>query len=423
MRRRVMSEGRGSKETLRGLIEALKAGASPDELKQRFKDAFGAAGPAELPQIEEQLVAEGVPQEDVQRLCELHLEAMKDSPEAKQSLAPEGHPINTLLQEHEAILAFAEELRDLTDDLADATSPEEVTAQMERIRPIEEQMKDSESHYLREENVLFPYLEKHGITQPPAVMWMEHDEIRQTKKGLYQAIEEHPGTVARGPALDLKDVAEALADLLASHFYKESNILFPAALRVIGEAEWKEIGRQFYELGYCSFTPEAAKTPPEAEEGGTAEAGADGEVTFETGSLSREALGAILNTLPVDITYVDKDDKVRYFSKPETRIFERMPAIIGRAVQQCHPEKSVHVVNDILDSFRSGREDVADFWINFQGRFVQIRYFAVRDAKGDYLGCLEVTQDVTDIRALEGERRLLSWESEHGTSPASHPQS
>lgn len=418
-----MSEGQGSTGKLRGLIEVLKAGASIDEQKRRFKDAFGAVGPAELVQIEQQLVAEGVSEEDVRRLCELHLEAIMGSAEAEQTLAPAGHPIHTLLQEHDAILKLAEELRDLTDDLVDAASPEDVATQMELIRPIEEQMKDSESHYLREENVLFPYLEKHGITQPPAIMWMEHDEIRQTKKGLYQAIAEQPGTDARGPALDLKDVAEALADLLASHFYKESNILFPAALKVIEEAEWREIGRQFDELGYCSFTPEVARTPPEAEEESTAEAGSDGEVTFKTGSLSLEALRAILNTLPVDITYVDKDDKVRYFSKPEVRIFERMEAIIGRAVQQCHPEKSIHVVNEILDSFRSGREHVADFWINFQGRFVQIRYFAVRDAKGEYLGCLEVTQDVTDIRALEGERRLLTWEAEHGASAASQPQS
>ncbi len=418
-----MSEGRGNKETLRGLIEALKAGTDPSELRQRFKDAFGAASPDELVRIEGQLVAEGVPAEDVHRLCELHIEAMKDAQDDKNSMAPAGHPIHTLLQEHDAVLGLAEEMRDLAEDLVRATSPEDVSTQMERIREIEALLKDSESHYLREENVLFPYLEKHGITQPPAIMWMEHDEIRQTEKRLYQAIADQPATVAKEAAIELSQVGDTLADLLESHFHKESNILFPAALNAIGEGEWKEIGRQFDEIGYCCFTPDVPRTAPEADERRTGEPGADGEVTFETGSLSREALGAILNTLPVDITYVDKDDKVRYFSKPETRIFERMPAIIGRAVQQCHPQKSVHVVNEILDSFRSGREDVADFWINFQGRFVQIRYFAVRGAKGEYLGCLEVTQDVTDIRALEGERRLLTWEAEHDASAASQPQS
>ena len=134
---------------------------------------------------------------------------------------------------------------------------------------------------------------------------------------------------------------------------------------------------------------------------------AEGVVRFETGSLSSEELAGIMDTLPVDVTFVDKEDRVRYFSKPKERIFARTEAVIGRRVQQCHPEKSIHVVNQILDDFRSGRRDAADFWIDFGGRFVYIRYFPVRNAAGEYLGCLEVTQDITDVRSLEGEKRLL----------------
>jgi len=130
---------------------------------------------------------------------------------------------------------------------------------------------------------------------------------------------------------------------------------------------------------------------------------------FESGMLSKDEVEAILENLPVDITFVDREDTVRYFNKFGKRIFARPKSIIGRKVQQCHPQKSIHVVNKILDSFRSGKKDVADFWIQKEGRLIYIRYFAVRDKEGKYLGTIEVTQDITEIKRLEGEKRLLDW--------------
>ena len=135
------------------------------------------------------------------------------------------------------------------------------------------------------------------------------------------------------------------------------------------------------------------------------------ELQFETGSLSKRELESILNTLPVDLTFVDKDDTVKYFSKGEERIFIRTKAVIGRKVQLCHPQKSIHVVNKILEAFKTGKKDVAEFWVQKNGRLVYIRYFAVRDKDRKYLGTLEVTQDITDIKKIEGEKRLLDWES------------
>ena len=132
-----------------------------------------------------------------------------------------------------------------------------------------------------------------------------------------------------------------------------------------------------------------------------------GQIVFETGSFSKEELETLFNTLPVDMTFVDKEDTVRYFSKAKERIFPRTKAVIGRKVQQCHPPKSIHVVNKILDDFRNGHRHVAEFWIHSKERLIYIRYFAVRDKNGEYLGCLEVTQDITDIKKIEGEKRLL----------------
>jgi len=130
---------------------------------------------------------------------------------------------------------------------------------------------------------------------------------------------------------------------------------------------------------------------------------------FETGTLSEEEVGAILDSLPVDISFVDKEDAVKYFNKAGKRIFARTKAVIGRKVQLCHPQKSVHMVNNILEAFKTGKKDAAEFWIQMNDRLIHIRYFAVRDKNGKYLGTMEVTQDLTDTEKIEGEKRLLDW--------------
>lgn len=130
---------------------------------------------------------------------------------------------------------------------------------------------------------------------------------------------------------------------------------------------------------------------------------------FETGTLSKEEAEAVLDSLPVDISFVGKEDRVKYFNKAGKRIFVRTKAVIGRKVQQCHPQKSVQVVNKILESFKTGKKDVAEFWIQMNDRLIHIRYFAVRDKNGKYLGTMEVTQDITDIKKIEGQKRLLDW--------------
>jgi len=130
-------------------------------------------------------------------------------------------------------------------------------------------------------------------------------------------------------------------------------------------------------------------------------------INFETGNMTKPEIEAVLNTLPVDITFVDANDTIRYFSKPRERLFPRTKAIIGRKVQQCHPPKSIHIVNRVIDDLRKGRRQSADFWLDTQGKKIYIRYFPVRNEKGEYLGCLEVSQDITEIQKIKGERRLL----------------
>ncbi len=385
----------------------MHEGESPELIKKEFKELLKQITPDEIARVEEELIKEGMPREEIHKLCDVHLALFQESLEKEKSLAPEGHPIHTLMEEHKILLKFSEELKNILNKLKTMKDFESSDEKKKHLMHIIEHFKSSESHYEKEENVLFPYLEKHGITQPPAIMWMEHDKIREIKKSIYKLLDDYKQLSFEDFIEKLEESAIALAEMLSNHFQKENKILFPTALNVINENEWLEIRKQFDELGYCCFTPRPGFWSPEGEKKPISREEKGLLINFETGDLSPEEIEAIFNTLPVDITFVDKDDTVRYFSRSKERIFTRTKAIIGRKIQQCHPQKSIHVVNQILEDFKKGKREVAEFWINFQGRLIYIRYFPVRNEKGEYLGCLEVTQDISDIKKIEGEKRLL----------------
>jgi len=403
----LLSNKEDKKEILKLLIKRLHEGADPEEMKEKFREVIKDITPTEIARIEQELVKEGMPREEIQRLCDVHLAVFRESLEKDKMAAPPGHPVHILMEEHKIILKFADELKNIAEEMKKAKDFSQAGEKTKQLNHIEKHFKESESHYSREENVLFPYLEKHGITEPPAVMWMEHDKIREIKKNLYELINSSDEMTFQDFTKQLEEAALSLNDMLSNHFFKENNILFPTALKVIEGSEWKEIREQFDELGYCCFTPGPAIVIIEKTEIPVSKPEIEGAISFEIGELSKEEIEAILNTLPVEITFIDKDDVVRYFSQTRDKIFARTKAIIGLKVQQCHPQKSLHLVNKILEDFKSGERDVAEFWINFENKFVFIRYFAVRSKNGDYLGCIEVTQDIKDIKKIEGEKRLL----------------
>ena len=193
--------------------------------------------------------------------------------------------------------------------------------------------------------------------------------------------------------------------------FKEENILFPMALETLTEDEWVKIAAESEEIGFCLTSPQGVWKPVRHAlpiEGTVETVAADGYIRFETGIVSFKQLETLLNHLPVDITFIDENDVVRYFSHGKERIFARTKAVIGRTVQNCHPPQSVHTVEKLLQDFKSGEKDAEDFWIQMKDKFIYIRYFAVRDEKGTYMGTLEFTQNVAGIRALEGQKRILS---------------
>lgn len=393
------------KRMLKELIKALHAGAQPDEMKEKFKEALEGIGPLELSKVEEELIEEGMPREEVRRLCDVHLAVFRESLEKPKSEVPSGHPIHILLKEHELVRRFVEEISPLLPRVEQAKDFEGIENELSKIGELLRHLKEYEKHKVREENCLFPYLEKHGVTQPPAIMWAEHDEQREEIKEASKTLENKEILGFEEFKGKLLSHLSNLSHLIPNHFYKEENILLPTALRLISDGEWREIRASMDELGYCCFTPEEAigekvELAKEVKE-------QEAEITFETGSMTKEELEAVLNTLPIDITFVDEEDIVRYFSQPKERLFPRAKAVIGRKLQQCHPQKSIHLVNQILNDFKSGKRDFVEFWIDAKGRKIYIRYFAMHDSAGRYLGCVEASQDITDIQKLEGEKRLI----------------
>lgn len=389
-----MSElfGKNKKELIKEIIRRIHQGEDIKKLKEEFKESLKGLSPKAIAEIEEELIREGMSKEEIQSFCSLHLALFEEEIEKEEILTEPGHPIYILMTEHKLLLKNANEFYQiLLENKID-----------EKLEEIIHHFKDSESHYLREENILFPYLEKHGITQPPAIMWMEHDKIRGIKKEIYQLWEK------RENLNRLKEKAKELFEMLNSHFYKENKILFPTALQVITKEEWQEIRKEFDEIGYCCFTPKEITKKEEIKEI-KRKLSETFPINFETGSFTLEELETLLNTLPFDITFVDKDDIVRYFNQSKDRIFLRTKAVLGRKVQQCHPQKSIHIVERILSDFKNKKRDVAEFWISHKGRLVHIRYFALRNRNGEYLGCIEVTQDITEIKKIEGEKRIYDY--------------
>jgi len=399
------------KRILKEIISQLHAGVPPQEVKERFRQFLESVSSEEIAKIEQDLVNEGMPREEVQRLCDVHLAVFREQLEKQKPTITTENPVNILMEEHKILLQMLEKLKEITDMVQQAEDPNEISEELSQLRSISTDLLDTEKHYLREENVLFPILEKHGIAEPPAIMWMEHNQLREKKKQLHCTIENLNNMDFSEFKKQLTETAKALSDILSSHIFKENNILFPTALKVITSEEWADVKKEFDEIGYCCFTPPhltaAAKTEKVKKEEAPAQ---EGILQFETGSLSKEEVEAILDTLPVDISFVNANDAVKYFNKAEKRIFVRTKAVIGRKVQLCHPQKSVHIVNRILEAFKTGKKDVAEFWITMNDRLIHIRYFAVRDRNGEYLGTMEVTQDLTNLKKIEGQKSLLDWE-------------
>lgn len=398
------------KEILRDVLIQLHQGKPVHEVKKLFAALTKEATADEIAQVEQLMIEEGLPVEEIQRLCDVHVAVFRDGLDEQQ--APEtipGHPIHTFTAENEVVMRFLDQMLGTIHSYRSTGDPKHFATFRFQL----EKLGEFDRHYLRKEMLLFPFLECYGFYGPSKVMWGIHDEIRADIRGLEQWL----GEAAEIDPDELETRFQVVAGKIRDMVYKEEKILFPASLEHLTEGEWNRIHDQEDEIGFFLVVPgrqwaekripieliHTPASPPAATEKPVSTA----ELPLNTGGLSLEQIDLMLRHLPVDITFVDEHDTVRYFSQTDERIFTRTPAIIGRKVQNCHPPQSVGRVQQILDSFRAGTRDSAEFWINFAGRMIHIRYFALRDERGVYRGTLEVTQDITSIRELQGERRLL----------------
>ncbi len=259
-------------------------------------------------------------------------------------------------------------------------------------------------HYSTVQNVIFPILEeKWKYHQCLKLLWHIHDQIIAN---INRTLE-----ILKSSTIDIKlfnSVSSTVYFDVYTIIFREDKVLFPAILETIELETINSLLPQALETGFAFVNNDEIKIDSQST---GFQQSANGIIKLPTGELTVEQIIAIFNHLPVDITFVDDNDEVKFFSTPKDRIFPRTKAIIGRKVQNCHPPDSVHIVNKIVESFRSGKKDKATFWIQTRlGQFILIQYFAVRNDEGKYLGTLEVTQEVSEIRHLEGEKRLLDWD-------------
>jgi len=311
---------------------------------------------------------------------------------------PAGHPVRVYLEENQLI-------RELIDNINNTNIEEN----NEFFKALFEKLSKVELHFARKENQLFPYLEKYGWTSPSENMWAFHDDIRAIFKATRNLVET---TEFSSLSMSLQNLFRNLEHIMQV----EEGRLLPRAMEMLDEDDWKEMRDGDAEIGWMfdeapTPYPEVAYIHPSQDtKKRKLPFSLENRIDLEQGHMLPEQINWLLKFMPVDITYVDENDIVIFYNRGEDRVFPRSAGIIGREVKFCHPPKSVDQVLMILREFKAGRRDEAEFWIEFKGKFIHIRYFAIRDDEGTYKGVIEVSQDVTHIRGLEGQQRLLDWE-------------
>ncbi len=390
-------------ELLKEIIQKIHNGMPLEEAKKLFKTHFESVSTEEITRMEQSLIEDGMPVDEVQRLCDVHASVFDGSISDihKQNDASEipGHPLHVLRSENERIVKLIDE--EIMPYIDEDTKHNQLM-----LRVGFERLSEVDHHYSRKENLFFPYLEKAGITSVSKVMWGVDNEIRNEIKEVLHLLSQDSYEYE-----SLQDKMKKVITKVKDMVTKENNILIPMLKENIDFYGFIKIDMASKEMNYFIHPPkEPWVKDPTDEDNELSEEETETsteEVPMDAGSLSPVEVNAIFNTVPLDMTFVDKDGIVKYFTQGEERIFDRPKTIIGRHVNMCHPPQSVHIVEEIVKRFETGESDHEDFWIQMNDAFVHIRYYAVRDKDNAFLGTLEVTQDIKPLRELSGEKRLL----------------
>lgn len=385
----------------------MMSGESGKELIEKYQDAIDNITPHDMLSLEDKQVQMGMTPDIIKKDVEKIINVFSKSLDRYEWEKPkEGTFLYYLMIENAAFKFKLNQVKKILRSYRGRESShfQELKAE---LLPRFIEFKSFDYHYIKKENILFPYLEKVWSNyRPLQVMWSLHDDIRRTLKEVIALLED-PSTEWS----DFNPILGKYYSLVFRMIQKEDIIIFPVATETVSEESWHEMHLQSFEYPF-PFIETPAKPEEEKQSQHTKESflSEPGMFVAETGNMTLEQVLLVFNHLPVDITVVDENDRVLFFNKPKERFFPRSPAIVGRSVNNCHPPESVHIVEEIVETFRKGDRNTATFWIELKGRFILIQYFALRNEKGVYKGVMEVSQDATDIRKLEGQRRLLNWE-------------
>ncbi|MDD2475409.1 MAG: DUF438 domain-containing protein [Dysgonamonadaceae bacterium] len=397
------------KDKLRSLLLRVHAGEDIASIREELIQGLTNVPYNEVMEVEQEMINSNLlTEQEILEFCDIHTDILDGKIDQSGAKAiPAGHPVDTFQKENVALKEEIEKARKLIASVNTLTV-DKLPGYVMQMRTIFNALSDIDKHYKRKEYLLFPYMEKHLITGPPTVMWGKHDELRGF---LNDAIKELESTITSVQQIELiiENYLNKVLELIDGMIMKEEEILFPMAMNTLTEEEWYKIYTETIEFGFCLIDPEDEWKPEGVivEKQGYIESDA---IRLSSGTFDIKQLEALFLHIPIDITFVDANDKVAFFSHSPNRVFERNRSIIGRDVRMCHPQGSVHIVEQIISDFKSGKENKAVFWMsNFMGRFIYIEYSAVRDKENNYLGVVEVTQDITAMRKLEGDQRLLSY--------------
>lgn len=380
-------------QLLRDIILRLHQGEDPRAVKELFRANFDTVDASEIIAMEQSLVDDGMDVMEIQKLCDIHADVFDGSIDEIHGIVGDylkpGHPVHVMKDENRGI-------EDTLNDIQKAIEEDNRFALLSSLNILW----DIDKHYSVKENCYFPLMEKYGFTAPPQVMWGVDDEIRDDLKSFKQGVEKGLIDVDA-----FNEVRKRIEDMI----FKEEQILLPMILDVFTEDEWLQIAHDTKEIGYCIRVPEAKWIPNRksfVDQYREDRALKSDNMHFKIGHLTMEELEGIMNHLPIDMTFIDTDDTVKYFNQAPDRVFVRSASVIGRTVQNCHPPRSVGTVESMLEDFKSGKSKSESFWIQMGEKFIHISYYAIFNDTNEYIGTLEVSHDVKQYRDLEGEKRL-----------------
>ncbi len=420
---------------IKEILKKLHQHSDPEQLKKELSKILSTITPWEIGFIEQMLIADGIKPLEIAFLCNTHVDLFKDKiVEDKKLLEiPRGHPLNTLLKESQELLNDGEKLT-LYVNMIKHNNKANLDNILTEIHKLLVKMLGIKKHFTRLQMLVFPYLERKGLTAIPRVLWTRQDHLIGLLKASLKILNNINDKYSLN---DLAEKLEELARETVNMVFRETRILYPTLRVLLSDGEWAAIRLEEDTIGYYNIRPGSEwkplvkpilpymvhgiedsgiieKLPREVRNMLSTERDEyqlirDGDIKLSEGYLSREEIDYILRTLPIDISFIDRHDRLRYYSMTSDRVFTRTKTTLGRPVTLCHPPKSVHVVEKIINEFRAGRRNKAEFWINMGGRLIYITYYPVRNSNGEYLGTLEVVQDITNLKEIKGEKRILDW--------------